>query len=390
MTEPVARDNMLLTYKYRLCPTRQQHRALKAILEQQRQLYNAALEERILAYRMAGKSISEVDQSRSLTVIRADDPAFAGVQRRIQRGTLKRLDRAYKAFFRRVQAGRKADAGFPKFKGREYFTGFSFDAFAQIAFDGKRLRFAGMPGGVRVPVDRPLPKVPDPETGALVTSIKNVWFKAEDMSGGRTSRWYVGFQVEIEPKPEHARGQPVGADWGTSALVTLSTGEQVPNLRHGEVAASALARAQRKIARCKKGSKRRMKARRQMRKVAKAARYAAVRPDAPQSRSHGCGALPAAPDVRLQSQARRRQADRSRSQARELSRLWQAMLPRVGRCADQVPVLRPRDGAQAGECQRELEQGSGPCARIRGRAGPRRRSASSEWRQWSPWPRKDG
>ena len=85
---------MLLTYKYRLNPEKRQHRALEAILEQQRQLYNAALEERIEAYRRCGRTISDVDQSRSLTIIRADDPSFAGVQRRIQRATLKRLDRA--------------------------------------------------------------------------------------------------------------------------------------------------------------------------------------------------------------------------------------------------------------------------------------------------------
>jgi len=48
----------ILTYKFRLLPRRQQHRALAGILEQQRQLYNAALQERIEAYHKAGKSIS--------------------------------------------------------------------------------------------------------------------------------------------------------------------------------------------------------------------------------------------------------------------------------------------------------------------------------------------
>ena len=95
-----AQPTMLLTHKYRLNP----------ILEQQRQLYNAALEERILAW-AKGRSITEYDQSRSLTQIRADDPSFAGVQRRIQRGTLKRLDLAYKAFFRRAKAGAVLIAG---------------------------------------------------------------------------------------------------------------------------------------------------------------------------------------------------------------------------------------------------------------------------------------
>jgi len=97
-TRDVIAATMLLTYKYRLNPEKRQHRALERILEQQRQLYNAALEERIEAYRKSGRTITDVDQSRSLTQIRADDPAFAGVQRRIQRETLRRLNRAYKGF----------------------------------------------------------------------------------------------------------------------------------------------------------------------------------------------------------------------------------------------------------------------------------------------------
>src|SRR5258706_6724594 len=42
--------SMILTYVYRVLPTKRQHRALEAILESQRHLYNAALQERIEAY----------------------------------------------------------------------------------------------------------------------------------------------------------------------------------------------------------------------------------------------------------------------------------------------------------------------------------------------------
>ena len=38
---------MVLTYRYLLLPRRNQHRALEMILEAQRQLYNAALQERV-------------------------------------------------------------------------------------------------------------------------------------------------------------------------------------------------------------------------------------------------------------------------------------------------------------------------------------------------------
>ena len=58
---------MILTYRYRLLPARHQHRALQSILEQQRQLYNAALEERIDACRKAGIARSYMDQCKALT-----------------------------------------------------------------------------------------------------------------------------------------------------------------------------------------------------------------------------------------------------------------------------------------------------------------------------------
>lgn len=257
-------ETQLLTYKYRLNPERRQHRALESILEQQRQLYNAALEERILAWNK-GTSISEAAQSRSLTQIRADDPSFAGVQRRIQRQTLKRLDRAYKSFFRRAKQGAGASSGFPKFKGRDWFNGFAFDAFLQIDLADSALRFAGMPGKLRVHFDRPLPGGSasgvggqPPEGGSPAPLIKGVWFKREGV------RWYVGFQVEAPVREDrHGLGKgEIGVDWGTSVLAALSTGETIPNPRHGEALAADLKRAQRAVARKKKGSRSRLKARR--------------------------------------------------------------------------------------------------------------------------------
>ena len=252
-------EPMLLTYKSRLNPTRAQHRALEMILEQQRQLANAALAERIDCYAKTGKSINEYDQSKSLTLIRQADPAHSNVQRRIQRGTLKRVDLAYKAFYRRAKAGAGARAGFPKFKGREWFDSFAFDAFQQIKLDGKRLRFAGMPGGLRVHLDRPLPTVGEDKQ----TSIKGVWFKR----AGR--RWYVGFQCEVEPRAtrDGLGSGAIGVDWGTSVLAALSSGELVANPRPGEALAKQHARIQRSVSRKKKGSKGRLQARRHLQAI---------------------------------------------------------------------------------------------------------------------------
>ncbi len=69
---------MFLTYRYRLLPSKRQHRALEAICEAQRQLYNAALEERIGCYRATGKTRTFFDQCKALTICRRD-PELATV-----------------------------------------------------------------------------------------------------------------------------------------------------------------------------------------------------------------------------------------------------------------------------------------------------------------------
>ncbi len=62
---------MFLTYKYRLLPRRSHRRAFERAREASRVLYNAALEERISAWRHGQVRISKYDQFKSLTEIRA-------------------------------------------------------------------------------------------------------------------------------------------------------------------------------------------------------------------------------------------------------------------------------------------------------------------------------
>ncbi len=95
--------------------TKAGHVRLDEVLRQQCLLYNAALEERREAYRLAGETVTCYAQCRSLTAVRADFPDIEGaLDRRIQVGTLKRLDKAMTAFFRRLKAGETA--GYPRFK----------------------------------------------------------------------------------------------------------------------------------------------------------------------------------------------------------------------------------------------------------------------------------
>ena len=93
--------NAARTYQFRVQLTRDDHRRLADHCR----LYNGAVQERRDAWRMARRSITFPSQSRELTLVRQDDPVWAGEHRSLAVATLKRVDLAFQAFFRRVKAG---------------------------------------------------------------------------------------------------------------------------------------------------------------------------------------------------------------------------------------------------------------------------------------------
>src|SRR5258706_2469357 len=235
---------MILTYAYRLLPTKRQHRALETVLESQRQLYNAALEERIEAYRKAGITRTYVDQTKALTEWRRSDDEAAALPVALQRWPLKRLDEAYGAFFRRVKAGGKS--GFPRFRGKGRFNTFGFVEFRGIRFEKGRVRFKGMPGSLRIHLHRPLPEG---------SSIRSCTFR-RGVKG-----WMVGFAVIVPETSMRGGDRAVGVDLGISTFAALSDGGFIPSLKAARLADRRLRVAQRVLARRSKASRGHHKAR---------------------------------------------------------------------------------------------------------------------------------
>lgn len=60
------------TYRYRLYPTRKQERLLVEQLQFTRELYNAAHEQRMDAYKLTGRAVSHLAQSKELTRLRRE------------------------------------------------------------------------------------------------------------------------------------------------------------------------------------------------------------------------------------------------------------------------------------------------------------------------------
>jgi putative transposase len=232
----------ILTYKCRLTPTKAQYRALESILEDQRILYNAALQERVDCYRHTEKGRSYVDQCKALTECRHDLPNMGALPVCLQRWTLKRVDDAFTGFFGRVKRGERA--GFPRFRGRGRWDSFGFSEFSGIRFDGKRLRFAGIPHDLRVNLHRLLP---------LGANIRSCVFCRD----GRV--WRVCFQISValpEPSPSEIA---IGIDLGLKAFSYASDGVIISAPQIGRRYEKELRRKNRALARCKRGSKRRSK-----------------------------------------------------------------------------------------------------------------------------------
>jgi putative transposase len=99
---------------FKLYPNARQVARLTAWVRLHCELYNAALEERIDAYKKCGKSIGYNEQQNALPTIKVDRPELVALGSHALQQTLRRLDLAFQAFFRRVKAGQTP--GFPRFK----------------------------------------------------------------------------------------------------------------------------------------------------------------------------------------------------------------------------------------------------------------------------------
>jgi putative transposase len=229
-------------FKYKLYPTRPQDAAMAAILETHRRLYNNALAERKQAWELSQRSVSYGDQSGQLKAARKTNPFLATTNFSSCQATLRRLDKAFQAFFRRVRVGETP--GYPRFKGRLRFDTVEFPSYGDgCRFDGRCVYFQHV-GRVKVKLHR-----------QIEGQIKTVAFTRE------ADGWYVVFSCDLgDVAVLPTSGPAIGIDLGLKAFLVTSEGESVAPPQHYRRAQAALRRAQRKVARRQKRSKRHAKA----------------------------------------------------------------------------------------------------------------------------------
>ncbi|WP_297157252.1 transposase [Thermogemmatispora sp.] len=232
------------TYTFRLYPTRKQEQTFAWTLDRCRELYNAALQERKDAYRMAGKRITYSDQANQLPEIKAVREEYQDIYSQILQDVLRRVEKAFQAFFRRVKHGEKP--GYPRFRGAGRYDSFTYPQAGFSLTHDRRVALSKI-GSIKVKLHR-----------RIEGTIKTCTIKREG------NRWDVVFVCEIEPAPLPESDEAVGVDLGVLRFATLSTGETIENPRFLRKAERKLKRLQQSLARKKRGSHRRKKAARRV------------------------------------------------------------------------------------------------------------------------------
>lgn len=219
---------MLKTFRYRIYPTKAQEKILGRILEECHWVYNQTLAYRHNAWQERQESVSYYDTTKLLPGWKREYPSLNIVYSQVLQDVQRRVDKAFKGFFRRVQKGEKP--GYPRFKGKGRYRSITYPQFGFGLTDDGRLRLAKI-GDIKIKLHRP-----------IKGKIKQITVRRYP-----TGKWYVCFSVEVEPIPLPQTDRYVGIDLGLTTFAALSNGKQVANPRFFRQEEKALVKAQRRL-----------------------------------------------------------------------------------------------------------------------------------------------
>lgn len=207
-----------------------------------REVYNSALNQRINTFKESGKSISVYDQHKQLPKIKKSFPEIKIVNSQTLQDVVERLDKAYKAFFRRIKNGE--NPGFPRFKNSNSYNSFTIK---QTGYKLKgRYLYVKNVGRFKLFLSR-----------RIEGQIKTVTIRRIP-----TGKWFVAFSCDDVPvKQIPNTTKEIGIDVGIKSFCIDSEGGVVENPKFLRKSEKLLRRRYRKLARRKKGSQRRNKAR---------------------------------------------------------------------------------------------------------------------------------
>ena len=229
-------------FQYRMMPTSEQSAILNGLLKQSCDLYNMMLGMRIEGHHR-GHNVSFYEQSKELTHLRRHNDEYGAVWRKFHQGVIKRLDYAYRAFFRGVKEKKKI--GFPKYQSIRKWKSLSIPC--ALVYRQGMVKIKGIG-------DIPLRKGRNIEG-----EIKNATIK-KDVFG-----WRISITAEADSKViSEAKFDAVGLDMGVRDFITDNLGEKIANPQFLKKSLKHLRISQRAFARKTKGSRRWYKCKRRV------------------------------------------------------------------------------------------------------------------------------
>jgi len=228
-------------YKYRFSPSDEQQRVLAHTFGCCRYVYNWALRQRTDAYYQRGERMYYKGTAQRLVLLKKQEETvwLNDVSSVPLQQALRHLDKAFRNFF----DGR---ANYPTFKKKRNQQAATYANNAFIWKD-QALTLAKMDAPLSIVWHRPLPD------GCKPSSVTVTKDEAE--------RYFVSILVEEDIKALEVSPKTVGLDLGLKSMVITSDGYTYGNPKFFSKNEKKLAKAQRRHAKKKKGSKNRNKAR---------------------------------------------------------------------------------------------------------------------------------
>ncbi len=227
---------IIMAYKYRIYPIRSQVSRLENQFSMCRHLYNWNLEERINAYKDHGKNVSYNQQQNQLPGLKKERPWFKSVHSQVLQDVLKRLDKAYKSFFRRVKQGTQAP-GFPRTKRFGEWSSITYPQYNHVPI----FNHIKVPkiGNIHIRYHRNIPNNAKVKT-LTISKEAGKWFACFSFTGNITN----------EPK-QTAWTRHLGIDMGLIDFWYDSDGYSVPAPKYLRKSEKRLKRLQIKLSRAR-------------------------------------------------------------------------------------------------------------------------------------------
>lgn len=210
---------------------------MNAILDTCRWVYNKTLEARCGAWQEKQESLSLYDTSKLLTQWRKDNEWLRSGHAQTQQDAQARVDFAFRHFFRRVKANETP--GYPRFRGKHRYDSFTYpQQKGNWRFlSDERVRLSKV-GFVKIKLHR-----------CIEGTIKTLTVKRD-----RLGNWWACFSCEVESVSMPPTPAVVGIDVGLKTFAAFSTGEKIGNPRFFRKDEKVLAKAQRLLSKCEKGT----------------------------------------------------------------------------------------------------------------------------------------